>query len=781
MRQWIVMVMLLSLVGCQGGRETLSASLPALSDDDQPPALSVPPLQGFLVNPYLQNPGPHHMTVMFEPEDSARGDTMAVEYRVLGSTAWSAVSATPESINRLNLDAGTDQGQTVYAARLNGLDSNTTYEYRVITAAGTTPPMRFKSWPQAGDGVSQGRFIVISDIQGNNPDWLTRVFEHGVIRRDCDGDVLTCVERFAGIIITGDLVDDGDNITQWREEYFAVGDSLFRYLPQLMIIGNHDYALSNYLYYAAPPGNGSAGHAEEWYQVDYLNFRFLGMQSNLTVQSGATQLLEQELFFRKALADTRSDQSVNYLFMGIHAPCKSELWIPGESLQVCHFVEALERFSADTGIISGHLFGHTHGYSRGQSRDAAHLWMNAASAGGRIDDWGDYAQADYDEFESTWDEYGYSILEFSTRGAPWIRTERRTGGDDHADYADAFEPSSDRDALTIGGDNQPPNTPQARSPSARVNSADVLLQAAYTDPDGDSLLEAHWQLRRASQRYDQAILDLWGNETRARNEWFREDLNAGISVDAWRVAYLPNGAYCWRVRFRDEHWAWSPFSDDHCFVVEAAAPSANLIINGDAEAGIEGWQVERGRLEALNSLSALPALLRAPPALCASILPTQGAHWFALGGCLDTLEDSDAFDYSVASQSVDLSALQLPPDSLLVLELALRNASKWDVPSARLQVLDAQGQTLATAKPIINQSGQWLRQRTSLAIPHTATTARVELTGLRQDGLEGDAFFDDIRLFSVSGGAISTPLPKLSPGNGMAIKPKKDIPALRIN
>ncbi len=547
MRRLVLISILVSLAACQGGRGDSLSSLPSLSDDDAGIQLSVPALQGFLVNPYLQNPGPSQMTVMFEPEDSAIGDAMAVEYRVLGSKDWQTTEAMRESINRLNLDAGSDLGQSVYAARLNGLSSNTTYEYRVVTGAGTTSTLRFKTWPQNGDGVPRGRFIVISDIQGNNREWLTRVFEQGVIRRDCNGDVLSCVERFAGIIITGDLVDDGDNIEQWREEYFAVGDSLFRYLPQLMIIGNHDYALSNYLYYAAPPSNGSAGHAEEWYQMDYLNFRFLGMQSNLTVQSGATQLIEQELFFRRALNDTRHNDAIDYLFVGIHAPCKSELWISGENLQVCHFVEALESFSADTGTITGHLFGHTHGYSRGQSRDVSHLWMNAASAGGRIDDWGDYAQADYDEFESTWDEYGYSILEFSTEGVPQVSTQRRTGGDDHQNYTDAFEPSSDRDELHIGGNNQAPSKPTALSPEAVVNTADVLLRAQYDDPDGDSLLEAHWQLRRAGETYDQALLDIWGNETRARNEWFRQDLNADISVDAWRVPYLSDGAYCWRV------------------------------------------------------------------------------------------------------------------------------------------------------------------------------------------------------------------------------------------
>lgn len=782
MLRWVWILLLTLLCACQGGRQQALGALTATDESSPAPTLSVPPLQGFLVNPYLQNPGPEHMTVMFEPADSAIGPSMAVEYRTLGSQEWLTAQAARESINRLNLDAGSDLGQAVYSAHLNGLKSNTTYQYRVTTAAGTTSPMRFKTWPAKDDDVARGRFIVISDIQGNNPDWLTRVFEHGVIQRDCDGDVLECVERFAGIIITGDMVDDGDNIEQWRKEYFAVGDSLFRYLPQLMIIGNHDYALSNYLYYAAPPANASLNHAEEWYRLDYLNFRFLGLQSNLTVASGAQQLIEQELFVRSELADARDNGNIDYLFVGIHAPCKSELWIPGESLQVCHFVQQLEQFTADTGIISGHLFGHTHGYSRGQSRDVSHLWMNAASAGGRIDDWGDYAQADYDEFESTWDEYGYSILEFSTRGAPQISSARRTGGDDHSDYPDAFEASSDRDHLTIGGDNTPPDQPQALSPVTAQGRADVLLRARYSDPDGDALLEAHWQLRRASQDYAQALVDVWGNETRTRNDWFRRNLNQDISVDAWRVAYLADGAYCWRVRFRDQHWAWSAFSDDTCFAIQAGARGPNLLINGNAESGTQGWDRVQGSLESLNSLSALPALLRAPPALCASVLPPEGLHWFVLGGCVNTQDAGDAFNYSVARQTVSLDSAKLPANSLLVLRAQLRNASKWDVPTVRLQILDASGNAIAHAKPLINQTGVWQQQTTSIAMPPEAAVAVVELTGLRQDGTEGDAYFDALELFIVEGGAHPpSELPRLSPGNGMAIEPKRNIPPWPVN
>lgn len=739
-----------------------------------------PELTGFLVKPYLQNPGPDHMTVMFEPETASIGDDMRVEYRVLGTETFAAVEATQESIAATNVDAGTDTELAVHAARLSGLSSNTTYEYRVITASGTTPVMRFKTWPAADDGVERGRFILISDIQGNHPYWLKRIFEEGVIGRDCGGDAYRCVEEFAGIIITGDLVNDGDNIDQWRDEYFAVGDSLFRYLPQLMIVGNHDYALSNYLYYAAPPSNGTLAHDEEWYQLDYLNFRFLGMQSNTTVAGALAKWTAQTEWFRQQMADARDETGLGYVFIGVHAPCKSELWLDGESTEVCAFVDRLEALAEDTGLLTGHLFGHTHGYSRGQSRDVPLLWMNVASASGSIDDFGDYGQYDYDEFETSWDEYGYSILEFTTQGTPEIRSVRRSGGDDAEDYADAFTAATDRDSFVVGGDNTAPAQPVALLPASdQVLTPDVMLHASYADADGDALHEAHWQVRRASGSYDRAVVDVWGNETRARNDWFRMNLNEGVNVDYWRVPYLAAGDYCWRVRYRDEKWAWSDFSDEACFTVADVDTSDNLLVNGDAESGTDGWSVDQGVFESLNTVTALGGLF-AEGGLCGFGVPAQGLHWFVLGGCVELAAEDASGQYTVVSQTVDVSAYATAignGQAVGLLQLQLRDSQTYDIPGARFRALNAAGEILATAKPVIHRSVLWTAYETSLLLPPETVAVKVELTGVRQEGVQSDAFIDDVS-FSILSSETARDFydasqPVLSPGNGMAIKPKE--------
>ena len=71
----------------------------------------------------------------------------------------------------------------------------------------------------------------------------------------------------------------------------------------------------------------------------------------------------------------------------------------------------MENFTEECGKPSIHFFGHTHGYSRGQSHDHNHLWVNVATAGGAIDYWGEWPQADYDEFTVTQDEWGFVVVD----------------------------------------------------------------------------------------------------------------------------------------------------------------------------------------------------------------------------------------------------------------------------------------------------------------------------------------------------------------------------------
>ena len=56
--------------------------------------------------------------------------------------------------------------------------------------------------------------------------------------------------------------------------------------------------------------------------------------------------------------------------------------------------------------------------------------VNVATAGGYIDYWGAYPQADYEEYTITQDEWGYVFLEVDAGNNPKFTLKRLSIGDD---------------------------------------------------------------------------------------------------------------------------------------------------------------------------------------------------------------------------------------------------------------------------------------------------------------------------------------------------------------
>lgn len=150
------------------------------------------------------------------------------------------------------------------------------------------------------------------------------------------------------------------------------------------------------------PTNGGEGLEEHAWYHDYGNVRIVGLDSN-----GYFAGEDQLNWLDQILTQTCEQEEIDFVFAQLHPPHKSELWTPGELGFAGEVISRLETFSTDCGKPSIHFFGHTHGYSRGQSRDHKHLWVNVATAGGAIDNWGEFPQFDYEEFTVSQDEWGF--------------------------------------------------------------------------------------------------------------------------------------------------------------------------------------------------------------------------------------------------------------------------------------------------------------------------------------------------------------------------------------
>ena len=497
----------------------------------------------FFVEPYLQYPSALGMTVSWETADSGS----RLEYWIEGETPSIAT-------------AQTVPGREIRFVTLGDLTPNTRYNYRVITDQGADDAYSFKTWPAVEDDVEEFKMVIFSDSQGNHPERLLDICENGIIDKECsDGEASNCTDDIAAVLVAGDLVSSGEVVDQWREEFFGPCKELFHYVPLLPAIGNHDRPFVNYLEYFTLPDNGIIGRSEEWYTVDYANLRLIALNS-------CAYTIWQFEWLEEVLAEACVDQGIDYVLTQFHHACRSETWPDGNDIQACAFVSRLEAFSLNCEKVSGHFHGHTHAYSRGQSRDVPHVWMNVGTSAGDIDYWGEYdPQPDYDEFQISLDEYGYTVWRVTTGAESTLDMVRRSGGDDDVYFGYTDETIGDE--MTVGLSNRPPGTPLPTHPvGVEVEHKEITLRASsFSDPDGNFHLSSHWQVTEYPGIYGDPAVDAWGNATRFENIHFDADTQAGADITTHTVDLQPDKAYYWRVRFRDGQLGWSDWSDEASF------------------------------------------------------------------------------------------------------------------------------------------------------------------------------------------------------------------------
>ena len=80
--------------------------------------------------------------------------------------------------------------------------------------------------------------------------------------------------------------------------------------------------------------------------------------------------------------------------------------------------------------------------------------INVATAGGAIDYWGEYLQADYPEYSVSQDEWGFVVLDVEAGSDPKFTLKRISRGEDYQVLDNEV-----RDEFTIRMYNNPPVTP----------------------------------------------------------------------------------------------------------------------------------------------------------------------------------------------------------------------------------------------------------------------------------------------------------------------------------
>jgi hypothetical protein len=701
--------------GSDAGPDATDTFLPAEEvvcdgHNDQTPAL--------VVKPFVQWVTPTSAWIQWETDEG-------VESRVVWSEGDSLARASCGSSHE-----GYSWSQ-IHEVQLSPLKPNTIYHYQVSTGGRVGEIHHFKTAPLK-DSEASFRMVVLSDSQhdSSNPDILEELINEGIINFTLANFGADLAEELAMVLVAGDLVDSGWVYPEWELTFFDPASNLLSQVPVYPVTGNHEGDSPFYFSYFHLPENGLPDTLEHQWTLDYSNVRVVGLDSNNIYRTDA-----QLAWLDDVLTDACADEHIDFVFAELHHPHKSELWIEGEVDYTGQVIKRLETFSTDCGKPSIHFFGHTHGYSRGQSRGHQHLWVNAASAGGNIDYWGEYAQTDYDEFTVTLDEWGFVLMEVEAGDNPQFRLRRISRGNELIPRDNAV-----RDDLTIRRYNQPPVTPStlAMDDGAICPSGLMLKANDFTDPDGDAHQGSHFQVSSQCDDFSTPVYEKW---IQAQNWYDNVDTMAGVPLTEVTTQGLPGDTpLCWRVRYRDSGLRWSDWSAPSSLKTTAFATTDNLLVNADAEAGTDGWFVAAGHFESLTDGE------------CDGISPHGGKHYFSVGAiCLSV-------DYSEVSQSIALSQehLGLVEAGKAWVELGgfLTNFEGKDMPQMKIALLDDKGNTLATSATVGTLNNTWTWVATTLALPPETHHLKVTLTGTRASGTDNDSYFDDLSVKLATCGAL---------------------------
>lgn len=666
--------------------------------------------QSIKVKPFLQDAQPNSIYVVWETDS---GEESIVEWGLtqsLGNTSTGTVTASNGSAR-------------IHTVLIENLSSFTKYYYRVTTGTAVSDMFNFKTPPLASDHESF-RIIAMSDMQKDSafPDKFYEMIHDGVLDYldlEFGGEV---IDNLAFVMIPGDLVVNGNNYSSWETDFFTPSEDLFNQVPVYPVLGNHENNSIYYFQYFKLPENGTPGYEEHSWYKDYGNVRIIGLDSNGTY---ANQ--EQLDWLDTVLTSACASNDIDFVFAQLHHPHKSELWTPGESNYTGDVIEKLEQFTTDCGKPSIHFFGHTHGYSRGNSRDHKHLWIDVATAGGAIDNWGEFPNADYDEFSVSQDEYGFVSVEVTDDANPTIVIQRISRGDQDITFDNDIT-----DTVTIRLNPSQVSTPSPVYPiDEEVIPECVMLNAtSFSSTNNEALHgQSHWQVSTNQNNFSQPIAESWKN---FENWYYDIDTQADDDLtDEMIINLNENETYWWRLRYRDRELNWSDWSTPVSFMTGESTISPNLLQNVGAEEDLDNWIITEGIVEALTDGE------------CSGTSPHSGIKYFAVGGLCEEsavgrcIQDVDVSNFSTTIDNNESAAN---------FGGFLSNWGGSDLPEIRLIFLDENGVSLGTSNTLFTYNNSWIMLSEWCDIPVLTRVIRVELKGTRNAGVDNDSYFDDLFL-----------------------------------
>lgn len=228
-------------------------------------------------------------TIMWQSEKSQ--PEARIEYRA-PNTPPAAAAASNEGFS--------DDGVNcwLHTAQLTGLTANTAYEYRIINGKEASS---WHSLHTADTSNDSFQALIFPDSQSNDYSGWKQLAQDAAQR---------CPDA-AFFINMGDLVDNGEDHTQW-DAWFDAVDGIIDRIPAVPLMGNHETYNQQwkvrlpeaYLQEFSVPDNGSQKFKRYYYSFDYgaVHFTVLNTQWDETEDFIPGLLDEQLTWFRQDMA-----------------------------------------------------------------------------------------------------------------------------------------------------------------------------------------------------------------------------------------------------------------------------------------------------------------------------------------------------------------------------------------------------------------------------------------------------------------------------------------------
>lgn len=504
--------------------------------------------------PYLQAPATTSMTVSWKTESNPES---IVEF----GSSKDALTRTASADAVIFSDTGYPANYYYHTVKMDGLQANTKYYYRIKTGTRNSQIHSFRTLPLPGQPATADghlRFLVIGDNQMRDLPRFDSIVSAayrkiaktwGYDKEPSDNITMT--------VMVGDQVDVG-TLDHYENVHFKKNRKISGLLPTQTLVGNHEtygtlgmkayydhFVLDDLTY------KGISSGSEAYYARQVGNVLFLSFD---TEHPGNDQIA----WLNKVLPAANQDPTVQWIVSLGHRPYQAEQYVGDISTWIRNTVMPILNTS-NKHIL--HIGAHHHLYHRGQLKNFPTYQI--ISGGVAWDQyWGMATEQDFDDVQKTISNWMYQIIDVDTNNGTF-NVESYSIGSIYE-----WKDNVKMDEFHFAKNKVAPNKPSILNDFKGQNlELPITIESSAYSTTSDELLNSTEFV--LSKTPDFSIVEkdvyrdyenLYGKKGNRVDE--SKDLNEGVDITKATLAAgaLTNGTYYTKVRHRDRSLRWSDWS-----------------------------------------------------------------------------------------------------------------------------------------------------------------------------------------------------------------------------